>query len=55
MIYLAEMLKGKTHYKSYSGYANYNGVTVNTTKLQLVIKYFDIHPLKTKKSIVYLN
>jgi hypothetical protein len=52
MRYLAEMLNGKLHYlKSYSGY----NLTVNTTKLQLVIKYFDLHPLKTKKSVVYLN
>lgn len=52
MAYLAELLNGKTHYlKSYFGY----NMTVNITKLNLVIKYFDLHPLKTKKSIVYLN
>ena len=50
--YLAEMLNGKTHsLKSYDGY----NVSVNTTKLSLVIKYFNLHPLKTKKSIVYYN
>ncbi len=52
MAYLAELLNGKTHYlKSYFGY----NLTVNTTKLDLVIKDFDLHPLKTKKYIVYLN
>jgi hypothetical protein len=52
MQYLGDLLKGKTHYiKSYEGY----NMTVNTTKLSLVIKYFDTHPLKTKKSIVYFN
>ena len=46
------MLNGKTHYiKSYAGY----NMTVNTTKLSLVIKYFYTDPLKTKKSIVYFN
>nr|YP_010218791.1 LAGLIDADG endonuclease [Morchella brunnea]UBU98598.1 LAGLIDADG endonuclease [Morchella brunnea] len=52
MKYLADMLNGKTHYlKSYSGY----NMTVNTTKLGLVIKYFDLYPFKTKKHIVYFN
>ena len=52
MQYLGDLLNGKTHYlKSYDGY----NMTVNTTKLSLVIKYFDTHPLKTKKSIVYFN
>jgi len=52
MQYLAAMLNGKTHYlKSYDGY----NMTVNTTKLSLVINYFNSHPLKTKKSIVYFN
>ena len=52
MKYLADMLNGKTHYlKSYSGY----NITVNTTKLGIVIKYFDLYPLKTKKHIVYFN
>ena len=52
MQYLADLLKGKTHFlKSYLGY----NMTVNTTKLSTVIKYFDTHPLKTKKSIVYYN
>ena len=48
--YLAETLKGKTHYN--------NGVyetTVNTTKLSKIINYLNIHPLKTNKSIVYFN
>jgi hypothetical protein len=45
-------LNGKTHFiKSYDGY----NMTVNTTKLSLVIRYFNTHPLKTKKSIVYFN
>jgi Proton-conducting membrane transporter/NADH-Ubiquinone oxidoreductase (complex I), chain 5 N-terminus/LAGLIDADG endonuclease len=52
MEYLGDLLNGKTHYlKSYGGY----NMTVNTTKLSLIIKYFDSHPLKTKKSIVYFN
>lgn len=52
MTYLADLLNGKIHYlKSYSGY----NMTVNTTKLNLVIKYFDTYPLKTKKHIVYFN
>lgn len=51
MIYLADLLKGKTHYlKSYLGY----NLVVNTTKLNLVIKYFDLYPLKTKKYIVHI-
>jgi Proton-conducting membrane transporter/NADH-Ubiquinone oxidoreductase (complex I), chain 5 N-terminus/LAGLIDADG endonuclease len=52
MQYLGNLLNGKTHHvKSYDGY----NMTVNTTKLSLVIRYFDTHPLKTKKSIVYFN
>ena len=52
MQYLAHLLNGKTHYlRNYAGY----NMTVNTTKLSLVIKYFDTHPLKTKKCIVYFN
>lgn len=52
MQYLGILLKGKTHYiKSYDGY----NMTVNTTKLSLVIKYFYNHPLKTKKFLVYFN
>lgn len=50
MVYLAEILKGKTHYN--------NGIyetTVNTTKLSKIIHYLNIHPLKTNKSIVYFN
>jgi len=51
MKYLGDLLNGKTHYiKSYDGY----NITVNTTKLSLVIKYFNTHPV-TKKSIVYFN
>jgi hypothetical protein len=51
-IYLANMLNGKVHFiKSYLGY----NMTVNTTKLNLVIKYFDFYSLKTKKHIVYFN
>jgi hypothetical protein len=41
MKYLSDLLNGKTHYiKSYGGY----NMTVNTTKLSLIIKYFDSHP-----------
>lgn len=50
MKYLAEILKGKTHYN--------NGIyetTVNTTKMSKIASYLDTHPLKTNKSIVYLN
>lgn len=50
MKYLAEILKGKTHYN--------NGIyetTINTTKLSKIINYLNIHPLKTSKSIVYFN
>ena len=50
MKYLAEILKGKTHYN--------NGIyetTINTTKLYKIINYLNIHPLKTEKSIVYFN
>lgn len=50
MAYLAEILKGKIHYK--------NGIyetTVNTTKLSKVINYLNIYSLKTNKSIVYFN
>ena len=52
MQYLGHLYNGKTHYlKSYDGY----NITVNTTKLFLVIKYFNHNPLKTKKAIVYFN
>jgi hypothetical protein len=52
MQYLGNLLNGKTHYlKSYDGY----NMTVNTTKLLLVLKYFYAHPMKTKKSIVFFN
>ena len=30
-------------------------VTVNTTKLSIIINYLNIHSLKTNKFIVYLN
>lgn len=52
MQFLGDLLNGKIQFiKSYLGY----NMTVNTTKLSLVIKYFDTHPLKTKKSIAYFN
>jgi len=52
MQYLADLLNGKTHYiKSYVGY----NTTVNTGKLSIVIRYFNSHPLKTKKYLVYFN
>jgi hypothetical protein len=52
MTYLAKMLNGKVHYiKGYDGY----NMTVNTTKLSLVVNYFNTYRLKTKKAIVYYN
>jgi hypothetical protein len=52
MEYLGQLLNGKTHYiRSYDGY----NMTVNTTKLSLIIKYFNTHALKTKKGVVYYN
>jgi hypothetical protein len=52
MDYLASLIRGKKHYmKSYEGY----NVTVNTTKLLLIVKYFSNYSLKTKKYIVYFN
>lgn len=52
MDHLANVLGGKKHYlKSYDGY----NVTVNTTKLFSIIKYFNLYPLKTKKYITYFN
>jgi hypothetical protein len=52
MDYLAKILGGKNHFlKSYSEY----NVTVNTTKLSAIIRYFSFYSLKTKKFIVYLN
>ena len=50
--HLANILKGKTHLMD-----NQNGynITVNTTKLALIIKYFCLYPLKTKKHIAYFN
>jgi hypothetical protein len=52
MKFLAELLKGKTHYLENSGVYN---TTVNKTKLSLVINYLNKYPLKTKKSIVFFN
>jgi hypothetical protein len=50
--HLANILKGKTHLiDSHSGY----NMTVNTTKLAVITKYFGLYPLKTKKNIVYFN
>ena len=52
MDYLANVLGGKKHLlKSYGGY----NVTVNTTKLSPIVKYFNLYPLKTKKYITYFN
>jgi len=50
MKYLAEILKGKTHYND-----GIYETTVNTTKLSKIINYLNNHPLKTNKSIVYFN
>ena len=51
MDHLANIVGGKKHYiKSYDGY----NITVNTTKLLPIIKYF-IYSLKTKKHLTYLN
>lgn len=52
--YLANILRGKTHLMGNNSPGGYN-ITVNTTKLALTIKYFNLYPLKTKKHIVYLN
>ncbi len=38
-------------FKSYCGY----NVTVNTTKLSPILRYFSFYPLKTKKFTVYFN
>ncbi|RYE16076.1 MAG: hypothetical protein EOP34_00165 [Rickettsiales bacterium] len=52
MEYLANIVNGKKHLlKSYGGY----NVTVSTTKLKPMIVYFNTHPLRTKKNIVYYN
>jgi len=49
---IALMLDGKLFYlKSYNGH----NMTVNLSKLFLVISYFKTYPLKTKKRIDYLN
>nr|QBM09645.1 hypothetical protein [Dactylella sp.] len=50
--YLADILKGKINLEKNPEFCN---VTIHTTKLSTVIKYFNIYPLKTKKSIIYLN
>lgn len=52
MDHLANVLGGKNHFlKSYDGY----NVTVNTTNLFSILKYFNLYPLKTKKYITYFN
>jgi hypothetical protein len=52
MEHLAEILGGKTHYiENYNGYCT----AINRTKLTKTIRYFKLHPLKTHKSIIYLN
>ena len=52
MDHLATILGGKKHFiKSYDGY----NVTVNTTKLRPIIKYFETYTLRTKKYITYSN
>lgn len=49
---LSLIINGKVHYlKSYDEH----NLTVNLTKLKVIIKYFSLHPLKTKKKIDYLN
>lgn len=50
MTYLAELLKGKTHFNN----GKYE-TTVNTNKLHKIVHYFSINPLKTNKLIPYLN
>lgn len=51
MNHLAGILGGKTHFIQSNEYCT----AVNTTKLSKAIRYFKIYPLKTNKSIVYLN
>ena len=52
MDYLSVLIGGKKHYlKSYDGY----NITVNTTKLLPIIRYFSVYKLKTKKYITYFN
>jgi hypothetical protein len=51
MNHLAGILGGKTHFIKSNEYCT----AVNTTKLSKAIRYFKIYPLKTNKSIVYLN
>ena len=49
---LADMLNGYiTHVKSYNGY----NTVVNHGKLNKILQYLHNYPLKTKKSIIYLN
>ena len=52
MDHLANILGGKKHLIKNDG--GYN-VTVNTTKLLSVARYFNIYHLKTKKYILYFN
>jgi len=50
MKYLADLLNGKIHLKN-----DIYEVTVNTTKLSIIIKYLNLYSLKTNKYIVYFN
>ena len=48
--YLAKLINGYvTHVKSYNGY----NTVVNHSKLNIIIKYLNYYPLKTKKHISY--
>ena len=50
--YLAKLIKGYiTHIKSYNGY----NTVVNHGKLNIILNYIRIYPLKTKKHICYLR
>jgi peptide deformylase len=50
--YLAVLIKGYvTHVKRYNGY----NTVVKHSKLNTILKYFNIFPLKTKKHISYLR
>jgi hypothetical protein len=52
MTKIAEMLNGKISYlKSYEGY----NMTVNLSKLDRVISYYNKYSLKTKKYLSYFN
>jgi len=50
MKYLADLLNGKIHLNN-----DIYEVTVNTTKLSILIKYLNLYSLKTNKYIVYFN